>query len=203
MKRSYSGFTLVELLVVIAIIGILVALLLPAVQAAREAARRTQCKNQLKQMALGAMNHHSTVGFYPSGGWGWFWVGDGDRGFGATQPGGWVFSTLPFMEKQQEFDLASDGEKDTISAQQREGARQLVLSPVEMMGCPSRRTGLVFSKPVDGLRVAYNAADNSAGENVAGRGDYAANCGDQENNEFGTGPGSWNIRDYGSTDTWA
>src|ERR1700735_3262418 len=56
-SRTRRGFTLIELLVVIAIIAILIALLLPAVQAAREAARRTQCRNNLKQIALGALNY--------------------------------------------------------------------------------------------------------------------------------------------------
>jgi len=65
--RPSRGFTLVELLVVIAIIGVLVALLLPAVQAAREAARRTQCVNNVKQMALGAANYESAKKYFPPG----------------------------------------------------------------------------------------------------------------------------------------
>lgn len=190
------GFTLVELLVVIAIIGILVALLLPAIQAAREAARRQQCSNQLKQLALAALNHHETAGHFPTGGWGWDWVGDPDRGTGQDQPGGWVFNLMPFTEEGTSYATASDGSPESLTQPQLKAMREIVVKPLPLIMCPSRRAGggtNVFPKPDDGTMIARNSSPNPPSANVAGRSDYAINCGSQGNCELSGGPGNYTI----------
>lgn len=62
---SRAGFSLVELLVVVAIIGTLAGLLLPAVQSSREAARRSQCSNNVRQLALAVHNYQSARRAFP------------------------------------------------------------------------------------------------------------------------------------------
>jgi prepilin-type N-terminal cleavage/methylation domain-containing protein len=183
-SQVFKGFTLVELLVVIAIIGVLVALLLPAVQAAREAARRTQCVNHLKQMAIAFQNHHDSQGFLPSGGWGWWWVGDPDRGSGKEQPGSWIYSIFPYAEQQALHRIGSDGQPDVITLDQRNAVKRSIETPVSFMNCPTRRAPILYPHPIGGTGYLKNAAATT----LASRSDYAANGGDVP--IFWGGPGN-------------
>ncbi len=169
--RYRRGFTLVELLVVIAIIGILIGLLLPAVQAAREAARRLQCTNNLKQLALGCLNHESAVGRFPTSGWGWHWIGDPDRGNDWRQPGGWIYNVLPYIEQQVLHDLQSG----KIGTARLDAAAQMLSTPLAMTICPSRRQATlhpVWDDPF-GKRPNYSSEIT-----MSGKTDYAGNGGD-------------------------
>lgn len=169
-----KGFTLVELLVVIAIIGILVALLLPAVQAAREAARRTQCQNNLRQLGLACLQHHEAYKSFPSNGWGYRFVGDPDRGYGAKQPGGWMYNILDFIEegtlRSMGKGVTPDSEKQIIM-----GVRaQAIIVPG--FHCPSRRPAILYK--YNRYDPMNNANDLGLTRSGSVRGDYAISVGD-------------------------
>lgn len=176
-RAAVGGFTLVELLVVVAIIGILVMLLLPAIQAAREAGRRTQCSNNLRNIALAAMNHADTVHSLPSGGWGYGWIGDPDMPLGRSQPGGWAFAVLPYLEQQQVFNMTSK----LPDATKRAAGAMMVQMTVGVFNCPTRRYG-VF--PNNCSFVNINKPDKVA------RSDYAGNGGDTATSGQQYGPSS-------------
>lgn len=169
------GFTLVELLVVITIIGILISLLLPAVQSAREAARRLQCSNNLKQMALAALNHESAIGHFPTNGWGYAWIGDPDRGAGWRQPGGWMFNLLPYMEQMSVYAAGSDGKPSEVTDKQKAGGRTTLRTPLNAFHCPTRRRATLY--PAGTGYSHFREPNHADSTDMVARSDYACNGG--------------------------
>jgi prepilin-type N-terminal cleavage/methylation domain-containing protein len=181
------AFTLVELLVVITIIAILIALLLPAVQAAREAARQTQCRNNLKQLAIGCLNHEQAIGRLPCGGWGVRWTGDADQGNDRRQPGGWIYNVLPYIEQQGLHDLGAGlSSPDQPGTPKCNANLQRLSTPLTTLCCPTRRKAIAYpwiqSEPVV----------NAGLPTMVARSDYGANNGDNYTRmDYGSGSSGW------------
>ena len=115
-----SAFTLIEILVVMAILAVLAGLLLGAVQAARETANRITCQNNLKQLALAALHHHSAKGSFPTG---VHLIGQDD---GTTLEA----ELLPYLEMQNlydRFDYSDTGP----------GSDAVVTQVLKLLICPS------------------------------------------------------------------
>jgi prepilin-type N-terminal cleavage/methylation domain-containing protein len=172
-RTARHAFTLVELLVVIAIVGVLVALLLPAVQAAREAARRTHCKNNIRQLALACLVHEEQLGHLPSSGWGFRWAGEPDRGFGQTQPGGWAYNALPFLEQSATRDMS----KGLSELSRREQGAKMQGTPLEEFICPSRRQAIAYEKKHPNWSSDQLSSFNTGSQEFTARSDYAINSG--------------------------
>jgi prepilin-type N-terminal cleavage/methylation domain-containing protein len=188
-RSSLHGFTLVEVLVVIAIIGILMAVLLPAINMAREAGRRSTCLNNLHQIGIAFQVHHDSQKALPTGGFGSLWEGDPDRGFGPTQPGGWGFNILPYIEQDNVRKL---GAGLAVSSPERKAAIALRESTaVKGMNCPSRRSTRLFAVP-----TGYTPR-NVDKMSEASRSDYAVNGGEAVTDE----PGPTTLADADSA-TW-
>jgi prepilin-type N-terminal cleavage/methylation domain-containing protein/prepilin-type processing-associated H-X9-DG protein len=138
MRKRSPGFTLIELLVVIAIIAVLIALLLPAVQSAREAARRSQCTNNLKQIALASHNYLSQQGVlplqttYPAGAiqsWGWSY--------------GWPLAIAPSLEQGalfNNFNFSAGMFGNASGETMQHGNDTLIAIQLAALICPSDGT---------------------------------------------------------------
>jgi len=130
-----SAFTLIELLVVIAIIAILIALLVPAVQKVREAAARSQCQNNLKQLALAVHGYHDTYKVFPVN------AGAGYTYNATTQNcWSWIARTLPFFEQTALYNSCQIGNANPAVAGTgltMQQAQAFVAAQIPTLLCPS------------------------------------------------------------------
>ena len=160
---SKTGFTLVELLVVIAIIGILIGMLLPAVQQVREAARRTQCANNIRQIALANHNYESAHGHFPPG----FVLETNTSGDPIENLWSWSAQILPQLELENVHAILNvkDGFLADAASNAEPGQLQALQGNYPVFRCPtSGAPNLNNEFDLGGVR--YGVIDNS-GNDVA------------------------------------
>ncbi|QDV71901.1 DUF1559 family PulG-like putative transporter [Botrimarina mediterranea] len=179
-RAGDTAATLLELIVTLSIVGLLLQLALPAVESAREAARQSQCKNNLRQLGIGTLLHEQQFGYFPTGGWGWLWLGDNKQGYGHRQPGGWSFSLLAFVGEGAVRDQFSVGVGNGAN---NSALLSAVAHPIDVFTCPSRRVprshpylyGVAFPQ-LNAIPIEF------------ARSDYAACLGAWDNPVTTTGP---------------
>jgi prepilin-type N-terminal cleavage/methylation domain-containing protein/prepilin-type processing-associated H-X9-DG protein len=161
--RRRNAFTLIELLVVIAIIAVLIALLVPAVQKVREAAARSQCQNNLKQIALGVHNYHDTYKKFPAPTTG------PNTNQGGEPSWSWNALILPYVEQTAIFNTLNvsgqTANQCVTAAGSNTSLMTLLKTPISVYVCPSddgpitqqsyNTTGTTFNARTD-LTAATN-----------------------------------------------
>jgi prepilin-type N-terminal cleavage/methylation domain-containing protein len=171
--RRTSGFTLVELLVVIAIIGTLVGLLLPAVQAARESARRSQCSNNMKQVALGLQNYADANKALPPSATNGTVDTRGRKGFS------WMLLLLPYIEHTSLFNVINQYQEPMwLNAQDAALARM----PIPQFICPTDKVGVLEPEAYVNSPAAWMTMRSSKSNYLANGGsrDYWGGTIDQQ-----------------------
>jgi len=201
-SKFRQGFTIIELLVVIAVIAVLTAILLPAVQQAREAARRSQCANNLKQLALGCRIYENFYGRFPTGSANQF-LPDGNQ----TDPGGWLFQISPFLELQAVYDDVVQGSIDDMNNNLFNNYPGSIIGPRTAIGLAYQPKVIICpSDPRDPVAVAAGYAPYLSwmGGTPSGLTDYVAVSG-LDNwsapNTPAAGVINWN-EDFTTSDGW-
>ncbi len=132
-KTSRRGFTLIELLVVISIIATLMALILPAIQQAREAGRRTQCQNNLKNLALAAISFAETRrGILPP--YGTYANNDPTANLIIRPSHSWVVDILPQLDQQAIYERWNFGAAFSLNA--------MSTKSIPVLACPNDDTSV-------------------------------------------------------------
>ena len=133
----------------------------------------TQCRNNVKQLATGCLNHESVTKRLPTDGWGTYWTGDADLGTGQHQPAGWLYNVLPFIEQQVMHDMGAGQPaalKDVANYQR-------YAIPLSVFYCPTRRRVAAYPwLPAGNQHPVINCSPHQPV--VVGRSDYAINGGD-------------------------
>jgi prepilin-type processing-associated H-X9-DG protein len=98
-----------------------------------------------------------------------------------------MYTILPFLEETSLHDLGRDGDPDHWTSLQLAGSAKRIVQPLRVMTCPSRR-------PLTSFAVNWPDTVSFQGGQYAplgsdpvphcARGDYAANAGDQIENNF-------------------
>jgi prepilin-type processing-associated H-X9-DG protein len=157
--RGRRGLALVEVVAGCGMLLLLVALQLPAIARAREAARRSQCVNNLKQIALATHNYVSVTDVYPMSAV----VGPG-RGNGQ----GCFTQILPYMEQSPVFNAYNFALENWHAANTTAvGVKMAVFL------CPSNKVG----DPMAAADIRTHNGKPYPGKSKFAPGHYAANWG--------------------------
>jgi type II secretory pathway pseudopilin PulG len=124
--RIPQRFTLLQMLVAVGVFGILLALAVPWIHAARENQQVVQCRDNLRQLALGVQNHHDQRGDCPP-------LAMFDHGIS------WAALLQPYCEKRRNFPVLSPDQRyDAASNGQAIGLKgDLALG--DYLFCPAKR----------------------------------------------------------------